>query len=196
MTTANLKDYIRELPRAQHPVTIQSVKSAPGATNHSYCDYSKLPPPPGYTFPSNLDNMTFAEKVYDMLSKPRYEHSIAWMPHGRAFKIMVPKSFEAEVCPQYFGHSRYSSFLRDLNKYGFKHLTKGEDRNCKFSHCYCCCCCCCWRTPMKVTTILPPYSLSGPNEKTMIRSHSSTLLVDIINGHYFIRILESLTVSF
>ena len=62
-------------------------------------------------------------------------HSIAYtQPHGRAFKVLVPKTFEREICPVYFGHSRYSTFLRDLNRYSFKHLTKGDDRN---SKCFC-----------------------------------------------------------
>ena len=62
-------------------------------------------------------------------------HSIVYtQPHGRAFKVLVPKTFEREICPVYFGHSRYSTFLRDLNRYSFKHLTKGDDRN---SKCFC-----------------------------------------------------------
>ena len=131
--TAILKEYVRQLPFAHRPVTIQSVETPPNTINHSYRDFSKVPPPPGHRVKTNLDEMTFAEKVYDILSQPRFEHSISWRPHGRAFCINVPKSFESEVCPQYFGHSRYSSFLRDLNKFGFKHISKGEDRNCKFN---------------------------------------------------------------
>ena len=59
------------------------------------------------------------------------------MPHGRSFKVHVPKTFEATICRFYFGHQRYSSFLRDLSKHGFKHISKGPDRNCKCNQSYC-----------------------------------------------------------
>ena len=101
--------------------------------NHSYRDYSKLGAPLNYIgLPLDIDSMSFSQKVHHMLSKPGYEHCISWMPHGRAFKIHRPIDFEREVCPAYFGHGRYSSFLRSLNNYGFKHISKGPDRNCKF----------------------------------------------------------------
>eukprot|EP00977_Amphora_coffeiformis_P025852 scaffold22481_cov115-Amphora_coffeaeformis.AAC.2 len=110
---------------------IQTIKSGKGVMNHSYRDFSQVPPPKGYMPITNIDEMTFAEKVHDILSRPEFESAVSWMPHGRAFKVHVPKSFEVMVCRTYFGHQRYSSFLRDLNKHSFKHISKGQDRNCK-----------------------------------------------------------------
>jgi len=37
--------------------------------------------------------------------------------------------FETRVCQKYFGHSRYSSFLRQLSNHSVKHITQGNDRN-------------------------------------------------------------------
>lgn len=115
------------------PVTIQTVVVPRGTMNHGYRDFSLVPPTEGYTGPpSNIDRMTFSQKIHHILSNAeQYEGCISWMPHGRAFKVHVPKVFETDVCPKYFGHGRYSSFLRDLNKYGFKHISKGTDRNCE-----------------------------------------------------------------
>ena len=90
-----------------------------------------MPVAEDYKRPVAIKDMTFSEKVHSILSNPDYEPWISWMPHGRAFKVHVPVSFENGVLPTYFGHKRYSSFLRDLNNHGFKHLTKGIDRNCK-----------------------------------------------------------------
>ena len=115
------------------PVTIQSFKARRGIMNHSYRDFSQVPPDAGYKAPAKIEEMSFAQKVHHILSQPEHEQFVSWMPHGRAFKVHVPKVFEGSVLPTYFGHRRYSSFLRDLNKYGFKHISKGQDRNCKSS---------------------------------------------------------------
>lgn len=115
------------------PATIQVVQTPRGTMNHSYRDFSKVPPQEGYEGPKSIDDMTFSQKVHHILSQEEYNNWISWLPHGRAFKIHVPVLFESQVCPKYFGHKRYSSFLRELNNYGFKHISKGVDRNCKFT---------------------------------------------------------------
>uniref|UniRef100_A0A7S3KYR0 HSF-type DNA-binding domain-containing protein n=1 Tax=Amphora coffeiformis TaxID=265554 RepID=A0A7S3KYR0_9STRA len=115
------------------PVTIQTVEVPRGTINHSYRDFANVPPEKGDETPiHDIRNMTFSQKVHHILSTPEYEGCISWMPHGRSFRIHVPKNFEVTVCPKYFNHRRYSSFLRDMNKYGFKHISKGADRNCYY----------------------------------------------------------------
>ena len=74
--------------------------------NHTYRDFSKVPPPPNYTPPTKIDDMTFAEKVHSILARPEFANAISWMPHGRAFKVHVPKECENNVLPIYFGHGR------------------------------------------------------------------------------------------
>ena len=121
------KDEETEFP--SKPVIIQAVKTPRGTMNHSYRDFSQVPPQKGYEHPKDIKDMTFSQKVHDILCTPDYEKWISWMPHGRSFKIHVPVMFETQVCPKYFDHKRYSSFLRELNNYGFKHISKGSDRN-------------------------------------------------------------------
>lgn len=113
------------------PVVIQTIRRTKGIMNHSYRDFSQVPPPPGYQAPVNIQDMTFSQKVHHMLSQEEYSECIAWRPHGRCFAILKPKLFEEIVCQRYFNHKRYSSFLRSLNNYGFKHISRGMDRNCK-----------------------------------------------------------------
>lgn len=119
------------------PVVVQVVKHVKGTMNHSYRDFSLVAPNPNDNARNNnsrnIDDMTFAQKVHDMLQDASYSDCIAWMPHGRAFKVFNPAVFEKTACKRYFGHSRYSSFLRQLNNHGFKHISRGTDRNCMFS---------------------------------------------------------------
>ena len=111
---------------------IQAIKTPRrGVVDHSYREFSQLSPHPGYEAPLTIDDMTFSEKIHDILAQPGYEKLVTWMPHGRAFKVLVPSLFESQVCPRYFGHRSYLNFLRDLNCYGFKHISRGVDRNCK-----------------------------------------------------------------
>jgi hypothetical protein len=99
--------------------------------NHSYRDFSQVLAANDYVAPNKPADMSFAQTIHFLLShEDDFSHCITWLPHGRAFKIIIPQVFEQMVCPRFFGHGRYSSFLRQLNNHGFKHLTKGADRNC------------------------------------------------------------------
>lgn len=114
------------------PVTVQIIKKPRTIMNHSYRDFSKVPADCKDEIPDDIANMTFPQKVHHILSQPEYSDFVSWMPHGRSFKTHLPKVFEQTVCKKYFGHCRYSSFLRQLANYGFKHITQGKDRNCYY----------------------------------------------------------------
>eukprot|EP00977_Amphora_coffeiformis_P003360 scaffold621_cov157-Amphora_coffeaeformis.AAC.2 len=114
------------------PILIQAIVTPRGTMNHTYSDFSQVPPATDYKPATDIATMTFAEKVHHILSQPEYEADISWMPHGRAFKVHRPGPFEKGICKQYFGHGRYSSFLRQLNNHGFKHISQGADRNCYY----------------------------------------------------------------
>lgn len=45
-------------------------------------------------------------QVHSILSRPEFATAVSWMPHGRAFKVHVPKEFENNILPTYFGHGR------------------------------------------------------------------------------------------
>lgn len=113
------------------PVVVQVIPHVKRTMNHTYRDFSQVPATAGYTAETDINKMSFAEKVRHMLEEPSFHSCISWMPHGRSFKVHKPLVFEKKVSPRYFGHSRYSSFLRQLNNHGFKHISKGVDRNCK-----------------------------------------------------------------
>ena len=72
----------------------------------------------------------FPMKLYDILCNPDFHHAIAWMPHGRSWKVLNKDYFMEEICPQYFAQTRYESFVRQVNGWGFKRMRReGPDRS-------------------------------------------------------------------
>ena len=75
---------------------------------------------------------TFPIKLHRMLegnTANGLEHIASWQPHGRCFIVHKQQEFVDLVMPEYFAQSKYPSFQRQLNLYGFKRITKGPDRN-------------------------------------------------------------------
>lgn len=69
----------------------------------------------------------FPEKLMDVLDRDDMGDVLSWMPHGRAFIVKQPRVFDAEVLPRFFKQSKFTSFTRQLNLWGFKRITKGPD---------------------------------------------------------------------
>jgi len=72
----------------------------------------------------------FSANLYHMLEYIEAEglsHIASWQPHGRAFKIHKPNIFIVTIAPKYFEQTKFTSFQRQLNIYGFSRFTKGPD---------------------------------------------------------------------
>lgn len=68
-------------------------------------------------------------KLYDMLCNPEFHYAISWMPHGRSWKVLSKDYFMEEICPRYFAQTRFESFVRQVNGWGFKRMRReGSDR--------------------------------------------------------------------
>lgn len=99
---------------------------------HSYKDYSldapvaeeldlALPDAPLLT-----PNAAFPLKLHETLTHIEldgHDDIIGWLPHGRSFKIHKQKEFVQTILPKYFVMTKKSSFLRQLNLYGFNRLS-------------------------------------------------------------------------
>jgi hypothetical protein len=75
----------------------------------------------------------FPERLHDMLAQSDNQGStfsdvVSWSPHGRCFVVRKPKQFQATILPLYFNQTKYRSFQRQLNLYGFRRITGGVDR--------------------------------------------------------------------
>ncbi|EEH38997.2 flocculation suppression protein [Paracoccidioides lutzii Pb01] len=60
----------------------------------------------------------FIHKLYSMLQDPGIQHLISWSSTNESF-VMSPSQDFAKVLAQYFKHTNVSSFVRQLNMYGF-----------------------------------------------------------------------------
>lgn len=60
----------------------------------------------------------FIHKLYSMLEDDTISHLISWSASGESF-VMLPNSDFSKVLAQYFKHTNISSFVRQLNMYGF-----------------------------------------------------------------------------
>ncbi|KAI1330786.1 HSF-type DNA-binding-domain-containing protein [Xylariaceae sp. FL0255] len=60
----------------------------------------------------------FIHKLYNMLEDPNIQHLISWSTSAESF-VMSPSHDFSKVLAQYFKHTNISSFVRQLNMYGF-----------------------------------------------------------------------------
>ena len=65
------------------------------------------------------NNKTFLSKLYDILNDINYNDIISWNKEGTGIIIKDSIALCQSVLPKYFNHQNYSSFVRQLNLYGF-----------------------------------------------------------------------------
>jgi heat shock transcription factor 2 len=61
----------------------------------------------------------FLRKSYFMIDTCD-KNICCWSDDGKSFVVKDPNTFEKEIIPQFFKHSKMASFVRQLNFYGFK----------------------------------------------------------------------------
>ncbi len=71
--------------------------------------------------------VTFPQKLMTVLDNDQLSDIITWLPHGKGFIILQKKKFAAEVMPIYFKHSKFTSFTRKLNRWGFTRVPRGPE---------------------------------------------------------------------
>ena len=67
---------------------------------------------------------SFLSKLYDILNNTAYKEIIYWNKEGGGIIIADVNKFSSMILPKYYNHNKYSSFVRQLNLYGF-HKSKG-----------------------------------------------------------------------
>jgi hypothetical protein len=76
---------------------------------------------------------SFLLKTLDILSDRSLTETIAWDAEGLSFIIKDVEAFTKEVLPKYFRHNNFSSYVRQLNMYGF-HKCRHRTNEIVYSH--------------------------------------------------------------
>lgn len=62
----------------------------------------------------------FLTKLYDLVEDDATKELVSWADdEGRVFTVHKPNEFASDILPRYFKHNNFSSFVRQLNQYGF-----------------------------------------------------------------------------
>ncbi|KAF5013221.1 hypothetical protein FDECE_763, partial [Fusarium decemcellulare] len=76
------------------------------------------PPAAAAVHQPKIVQTAFIHKLYNMLEDPNIQHLISWSASAESF-VMSPSADFSKVLSQYFKHTNISSFVRQLNMYGF-----------------------------------------------------------------------------
>uniref|UniRef100_A0A4X2K5F6 HSF-type DNA-binding domain-containing protein n=1 Tax=Vombatus ursinus TaxID=29139 RepID=A0A4X2K5F6_VOMUR len=68
----------------------------------------------------------FLAKLWALVNDSTTDDVIAWSRNGQSFGILDEQKFCKELLPKYFKHNNLSSFIRQLNMYGFRKVVTVE----------------------------------------------------------------------
>ncbi|KAI8385662.1 HSF-type DNA-binding-domain-containing protein [Blakeslea trispora] len=131
-------------PSAGSPSSFTAIENNWDQLQNQFSQQMSLQPPNSTQSNSTKPGSgnTFVHKLYNMVVDKQYQHLIAWTYTGTSFVVCNITDFSKDVLPKHFKHNNFSSFVRQLNMYGFHkvnksprgHRTLAENQIWEFSH--------------------------------------------------------------
>ncbi|KAK8630686.1 hypothetical protein V6N13_079467 [Hibiscus sabdariffa] len=94
--------------------------------NSSYLQSEDDPPVMMMPAPQPMEGLNdsgpppFLTKTFDIVDDPGTNYMVSWSRGGSSFVVWDPHAFSTSLLPRYFKHNNFSSFVRQLNTYGFR----------------------------------------------------------------------------
>ncbi|KAJ7485779.1 hypothetical protein FB451DRAFT_1128035 [Mycena latifolia] len=117
----------------EHPAPDSDTVCAAAASEHELdAESSPGPTSPGPSpendaldaaaVPRLKDVPEFIRKLYNILEDPEHRDTVSWGPRGDCLRVKDVDEFTKSLLPRTFKHSNFASFVRQLNKYGFRKI--------------------------------------------------------------------------
>ncbi|CAK8572824.1 unnamed protein product [Lathyrus sativus] len=68
----------------------------------------------------------FLSKIYEMVSDPSTNVIVSWSSTNKSFIVWNQHDFSKDLLPKFFKHNNFSSFIRQLNTYGFRKVDQEQ----------------------------------------------------------------------
>ncbi|XP_058759489.1 heat stress transcription factor A-5-like isoform X2 [Vicia villosa] len=75
---------------------------------------------------SGGDPAPFVVKTYEMVDDSTTDDMVSWSPTNNSFIVRNPDEFSSRLLSHYFKHNNFSSFIRQLNTYGFHKINHDQ----------------------------------------------------------------------
>lgn len=139
-STVSTNNAADESPTEKVTLTLQAIGSSLRRRTDPFVDCALLDIPDEYRKINGTSRSAepqeggvaepFPEKLFRILTLTEengWTDIISFLPHGRAFFVRDPDRFVTEIMPQYFQQTKWSSFTRQLNLWGFLRVRTGPD---------------------------------------------------------------------
>jgi len=71
--------------------------------------------------------ITFPQRLLQVLAERDSADAISWLSHGKSFIVYDKKKFVESILPRFFKESKFTSFTRKLNRWGFTRISRGVE---------------------------------------------------------------------
>ncbi|KAK7345864.1 hypothetical protein VNO77_16477 [Canavalia gladiata] len=105
-----------------YPVREEYIEASSSSYESSGEYVATIPPPQPMERLHDTGPPPFLTKTFDVVDDPTTNHVVSWSKDGTSFVVWDPHAFSTVLLPRYFKHNNFSSFVRQLNTYGFRKI--------------------------------------------------------------------------